>query len=123
MLAQLAGVGFIAQGEQLVVLMRGKCIGGAQAVKRGASIVEAAFDPGRAPAIGWQDVEVLRGESGAPSVRLSTRARSLAEQRAAGEVLVSLAHTRNYAIAHALLLAGGKDDRGERRLQSSGESA
>jgi len=68
--------------------------------------VTKAFGTGIGAAIGWRDVEVTRdGESGAPSVRLSPRARSLASEQSAGEVLVSLAHTRNYAVAHVLLMA------------------
>lgn len=68
--------------------------------------VTKAFGTGIGTAIGWRDVEVLRDPaSGAPSVRLSARAQTLASARSAGAVLVSLAHTRHYATAHALLLA------------------
>jgi phosphopantetheinyl transferase (holo-ACP synthase) len=38
-------------------------------------------------------------------VRLRDKAQELAEGRGVGTVLVSLAHTRNYAVAQALLLA------------------
>lgn len=48
---------------------------------------------------GWRDVEVLRLESGAPQLRLSAAAASLAERRGAGHWHVSLTHTATVAIA------------------------
>jgi len=69
--------------------------------------VSKAFGTGLGPQIGWLDIEVVRnGDTGAPSVRLSNRARRWADSRGVGQVLVSLSHTRHYAVAHALLLAG-----------------
>ena len=69
--------------------------------------VTKAFGTGISAAIGWLDVEVVRDErSGAPSVRLSDKAERLARARGAEEVLVSLSHTRTYAVAQALLLGG-----------------
>jgi holo-[acyl-carrier protein] synthase len=68
--------------------------------------VSKAFGTGFGPNIGWLDIEVLRHQgTGAPSVRLRDKAQELAEGRGVGTVLVSLAHTRNYAVAQALLLA------------------
>ena len=67
--------------------------------------VSKAFGTGLGPNIGLLDIEVVRDpESGAPSVRLSEKARQLAASRNAGEVMISLAHTKNYAVAQALLL-------------------
>jgi holo-[acyl-carrier protein] synthase len=67
--------------------------------------VSKAFGTGMGPHIGWLDIEVVRDpETGAPSVKLSKKARKLASARNAGDVLVSLSHTKNYAMAHALLL-------------------
>ena len=69
--------------------------------------VTKAFGTGVGPHIGWLDIEVVRDpDSGAPSVKLSARARKLATKRRAGDILVSLSHTKHYAVAHALLLAG-----------------
>lgn len=67
--------------------------------------VAKAFGTGIGVHLGWQDIEVLNDpQSGAPSVRLSTKGRRLAEKRGVRQILVSLAHTRHYAVAHALLV-------------------
>jgi phosphopantetheinyl transferase (holo-ACP synthase) len=39
-------------------------------------------------------------------VRLSARGEALAHSRAVARVLISLSHTRHFAVAHALLVAG-----------------
>lgn len=68
--------------------------------------VSKAFGTGFGPHLGWLDIEIVKDlETGAPSVRLSPKARALAEACEAGRVLISLSHTRNYAVAHALLMA------------------
>jgi holo-[acyl-carrier protein] synthase len=68
--------------------------------------VTKAFGTGIGGHIGWLDIEVIRNAAtGAPSVSLSPRARAVAADRGGGHVLVSLAHTRNYAVAHALLVS------------------
>jgi holo-[acyl-carrier protein] synthase len=70
--------------------------------------VTKAFGTGIGAHIGWLDIEVVRSpQTGAPSVTLSDRARALARERGADDVLVSLAHTRTHTVAHALLLAAG----------------
>lgn len=70
--------------------------------------VSKAFGTGFGPSIGLLDIEVVRNpDSGAPSVKLSKRAMRFASSRNAGDVLVSLAHTRNYAVAQAIVLGNG----------------
>ena len=67
--------------------------------------VSKAFGTGFGPSIGWLDIEVVRdAASGAPSVRLANKARELAAARGVAAVLVSLSHTRRYAVAQALLI-------------------
>ena len=69
--------------------------------------VSKAFGTGVGPQLGWLDIEVVTdAATGAPSVRLSDRAKDVVHMRRAGDILVSLSHSDNYAIAHALLLAG-----------------
>lgn len=69
--------------------------------------VSKAFGTGFGPSIGWLDIEVVRDEvSGAPSVRLDDKALKLANARGVKSVLVSLSHTKNYAVAQALLIGG-----------------
>ena len=67
--------------------------------------VSKAFGTGLGPSLTWSDIEVVRdAESGAPSVRLSARGQRLAETRGVTRVLVSLSHSRHYAVAHAILV-------------------
>ena len=69
--------------------------------------VSKAFGTGLGPSIGWLDIEVVRNEeTGAPSVRLRGKAEDLARAHGVARVLVSLAHTRQYSVATALLVAG-----------------
>jgi holo-[acyl-carrier protein] synthase len=68
--------------------------------------VSKAFGTGIGPHLAWLDIEVARDStSGAPFVRLNNKGRQLLESRGAGSVLVSMSHTHNFAIAHALLVA------------------
>lgn len=55
-------------------------------------------------AFGWRDVEVVRAESGAPTLVLHGDAGSLAGRRGVGGWLVSLTHTASIAGAVALAL-------------------
>lgn len=67
--------------------------------------VTKALGTGIGPGLGWLDIEVVRNpDTGAPSVRVSPRSWNVARERGVGRILVSLSHTRNYAVAHALVL-------------------
>lgn len=69
--------------------------------------VTKAFGTGVGEHLGWLDIEVLRdARTGAPSVRLSGKGAELARARGVQRVLISLSHTRHYAVAHALLAGG-----------------
>ncbi len=52
----------------------------------------------------WHDVEIVRRASGRPEVRLSGGAAREAEKRGIGEILLSIAHEREYAVAFAVAL-------------------
>jgi len=67
--------------------------------------VSKAFGTGVGPHLNWLDVEVRTDpESGAPSVAMSGGAEQMARARGVSEVFISLSHTRDYAVAHALLV-------------------
>ena len=51
--------------------------------------------------IGWREIEILSLPSGKPAVNLHGRARLKAEELGLKEVKISLAHSREYAIALA----------------------
>jgi len=70
--------------------------------------VAKAFGTGISPELGWQDIEVVADPATrAPSVRFSPKGQALAARRCIARVLVSLAHTHNYAVAQAILVADG----------------
>jgi len=65
--------------------------------------VSKAFGCGIGAEIGMNDVEVVRGEKGPPSILLHRGAAALAAERGVREVLVTLSHTDHYAVAQVLL--------------------
>jgi holo-[acyl-carrier protein] synthase len=78
--------------------------------------VSKALGTGLGHRLGWKDIEVVRDvASGAPSVRLSPGGRKLARALHVGEILVSLSHSRHYAVAQAIAVAGAPAARKERR--------
>ena len=68
--------------------------------------VSKAFRTGIGPRFGWLDIEVVRNaESGAPSVQFHGAATQYAEELGVSRIMISLSHTRDYAVANAVLLA------------------
>jgi holo-[acyl-carrier protein] synthase len=53
----------------------------------------------------FHDVEVVRHESGAPSLEVRGRARELARERGVTEWLLSLSHTESTAMAVVIAVA------------------
>ena len=49
--------------------------------------------------VSWKDIEVVRADSGAPSVKLYSRAENRAERLHVVEISVSISHSREYAVA------------------------
>ena len=49
--------------------------------------------------VSWKDIEVIRAESGAPSVKLHGRAQKRAERLQVSEISLSISHSREYAVA------------------------
>lgn len=69
--------------------------------------VAKAFGTGIGPDLGWLDMEVVKDpDSGAPSISLSEHGRLLANRQGITRILISLSHTHNFAVAHALLIKG-----------------
>jgi holo-[acyl-carrier protein] synthase len=65
--------------------------------------VSKAFGTGIGAALGWQNVEICRKESGEPFVVLHGKGRELFAARGAKSLFISLTHTENYAAATAIL--------------------
>jgi holo-[acyl-carrier protein] synthase len=49
--------------------------------------------------VSWKDIEVIRADSGAPSLRLHGRAEKRAQRLQVGEMSLSISHSREYAVA------------------------
>lgn len=65
--------------------------------------ISKAFGTGIGAALGWQDMEIRRKESGEPFVVLHGKGEQLFAARGAKRLLISLSHTANYAAAAAIL--------------------
>src|SRR5438094_3020321 len=65
--------------------------------------ISKAFGTGIGAALGWKDMEIRKKESGEPFVILHGDGEKLLAERGARALLVSLSHTKNYAVAVALL--------------------
>ena len=53
--------------------------------------------------VSWKDIEVVRHESGAPSIRLHGRGKLRAQRLGVREISLSLSHSREYAVAFVVL--------------------
>jgi holo-[acyl-carrier protein] synthase len=73
--------------------------------------VSKAFGTGIGTDLNWLDMEVVKNPAtGAPSIALSPHGQLLARKQQVIRVLISLSHTHNFAVAHALLIG---EKRGE----------
>ncbi|MBE7502413.1 MAG: holo-ACP synthase [Verrucomicrobiales bacterium] len=61
--------------------------------------ISKAFGTGIGAALGWQDMEVARHDSGQPYVILHGGGERLLASRGGGALHLSLSHTENYATA------------------------
>ena len=69
--------------------------------------VKALGIPKRWP-LQWTQIEVLNDKDGKPTVGFHDDALRLMKRRGVDEVLVSLSHSKNYAVATAILFRSGK---------------
>ena len=65
-----------------------------------------ALGTGLGKGMDWTDVEVVPDPFGRPKVKLSGGAAEEAQRRGIREILVSLSHSDDYAIAQAMALSG-----------------
>lgn len=65
--------------------------------------VSKAFGTGIGAQLSWQDIEVMRKESGEPYIVLHGRGQELLKSRGGRIVHISLSHTRDHATAIAIL--------------------
>ncbi|MDB6078855.1 MAG: acpS [Akkermansiaceae bacterium] len=67
--------------------------------------IAKAFGTGIGKELGWLDMEIIRKESGEPSLVLSGAGKAFAELSGISEVKISLSHARHYAAANAVAMA------------------
>lgn len=65
--------------------------------------VSKAFGTGIGAQLGWQDIEVVRKESGEPYIVLHGRGEALLKARGGRAVLITISHTQAHATATAIL--------------------
>jgi holo-[acyl-carrier protein] synthase len=66
--------------------------------------VMKAFGEGRKSPVKWTDIEVLNDGDGKPVIQFHDSAIKLKRKKNIDEVVVSMSHSKNYAIANAILL-------------------
>jgi holo-[acyl-carrier protein] synthase len=66
--------------------------------------VAKAFGTGIGADVSWLDIDVCRKANGAPFITLGGAGAKFASAHGIREVLISLSHTENYAVAQALAL-------------------
>ncbi len=60
----------------------------------------------RAPALRWQDIEVVRDRRGPPTLRLAGAARSAARRAGVSNIAVTLTHDATWCVGQVILESG-----------------
>jgi len=63
-----------------------------------------ALGTGIGPELGWQDIEIIRQDSGQPDFRFHGKGQLQLTKRAISRCWLSLSHTRDHAIASVILV-------------------
>jgi len=66
--------------------------------------VYKAFGGGGKITIAWTDVEIINEKNGKPKVILKGSAKRLMDKRKIMKAVISLSHTKNYAVGNCILL-------------------
>jgi len=67
------------------------------------AVIKAFGEPRKHP-LNWTDIEVLNDDEGKPIIEFHNGAMKLKKKKGIGEVIVSLSHSKDYAIANAILM-------------------
>ena len=67
------------------------------------AVVKAFGEPRRFP-LKWTDIEILNDDEGKPEVKFHDDALELMRKKKVDSVVVSMSHSKNYAVANVLLL-------------------
>lgn len=69
--------------------------------------VVKAFGVARRTPLNWTDIEVFNDKEGKPVISFNNTALKLKKQKKVSEVVVSMSHSKNYAVASVILLKKG----------------
>lgn len=68
------------------------------------AVVKAFGDPRKHP-LSWTEIEVLNDREGKPTIEFHKGALAVKNKKKIGDVIVSLSHSKDYAIANAILMS------------------
>lgn len=68
------------------------------------AVVKAFGEPRKFP-LKWTEIEVLNDDEGKPLIKFHNDALKLKKKKKIGDVIVSMSHSKNYAIANVILLS------------------
>lgn len=71
------------------------------------AVVKAFGEPRKYP-LQWTDIEVLNDKEGKPVIEFREDALKLKKKKKVSDVIVSMSHSKNYAIANVILMKGGR---------------
>jgi holo-[acyl-carrier protein] synthase len=69
------------------------------------AVVKAFGQPKKFP-IRWTEIEVLNDDEGKPAIRFHNDALRLKKKKRIGDVILSMSHSKNYAVANVILVKG-----------------
>lgn len=64
-----------------------------------------AFGDSSINSMEWKEIEIVNNKDGKPVVRLTGKALAAMRRRRVRDIIVSLSHTKNYAVANAILIS------------------
>ena len=71
-----------------------------------SAIPKTAVKYRRKPDKGWKEIEITNNKDGKPVVKLTGQAMRTMRQRKVSDIIISLSHAKNYAVANAILISG-----------------
>ncbi|MDW7672993.1 MAG: holo-ACP synthase [Bacillota bacterium] len=54
----------------------------------------------------WTEIEILNDLAGAPFATLSGKAHNIAKEKGISQIMITLSHSKDYAVAYAVALGG-----------------
>lgn len=69
------------------------------------AVVKAFGEPKKFP-IKWTEVEVVNDGEGKPTIKFYGDALALKKKKKIGDVILSMSHSKNYAVANVILMKG-----------------